>query len=253
MGRNMLLTISKEYIKTLEFNNKFLKNKKIDYESMLNEEKINVNFKNRNVYIIIEGEEIYIKYLKLPNIKNKHSLNSIIKNELIFMYGKKSENIFYTYTILNEENNELEVLVFCIYCDKLSCLEKCINDNRVKKINLIQFCFLNYFEKRIEEKDYVFLFRFNNSLYILGVMKKRMIANRIINEVDCNYDLIVDGLDYVLHKLDQYNGKVSKIYSANFNDKEFIDYINNLMKYKYVDLGSLSSNKMIEYFTITRK
>jgi hypothetical protein len=39
----------------------------------------------------------------------------------------------------------------------------------------------------------------------------------------------------------------------NFNDKEFIDYINNLMKFKYVDLGSLSSNKMIEYFTITRK
>jgi hypothetical protein len=45
MGRNMLLTISKEYIKTLEFNNKFLKNKKIDYESMLNEEKINVNLR----------------------------------------------------------------------------------------------------------------------------------------------------------------------------------------------------------------
>ncbi|QGU95139.1 hypothetical protein GOM49_08575 [Clostridium bovifaecis] len=133
MRKSMVLKVSHDYVKSLEFSNKVPIDERLNYKSFVDVEKFNINLKNRKIYIIIEDEEVHIKHLKLPNIKSKWNLNSIIKNELIFLYGKKSEKIFYTYTILDQGEKELEVLVFCIYCDKLDCLEQYINNNKVKK------------------------------------------------------------------------------------------------------------------------
>lgn len=249
----MLLKVSHDDIKSLELYNKLLNRKRSNYESFVDTEKFNIDLKNRNIYIMIEDEEVYIKYLRLPNIKNKLNLNSIIKNELIFLYGKKSEKIFYTYTILDQGDNELEILVFCIYCDKLNCLEQYINNNKVKKINLVQFCFLNYFESVINEKDYIFIFKFNKSLYLLGMTKKKLVTNKVIKVTEYSYGELIDGLNYILDKLDVYKISEAKIYSVNFYDENFIKHINNLTKYEYVNLGNLSNDKIIEHFTITGK
>ncbi|QGU95140.1 hypothetical protein GOM49_08580 [Clostridium bovifaecis] len=60
---------------------------------------------------------------------------------------------------------------------------------------------MNYYESFINEKDYMFIFKFNKSLYLLGIAKKKMVANKVIEVTEYSYNELIDGLNYILDKL----------------------------------------------------
>lgn len=255
MSKDIILKVSHNDIKIANLHiGKFMRGKNPPNEPLLKDmTNLSVNLKNKNIYIIIEGEEVYIKYLKLPNVNSKHKVNSIIKNELIFLYGKKSEDIFYTYTVLKDKDKELGVLVFCLYCSKLSNLEQFINNNKIKRINLIQFCFLSCFQSCINDKDYLFMFEYNKILYILGIFEGRLIANKILDITEGIEHLFMDGLKYILDKMESYNAEPKRIYSVNLKNEDFIKSINELNRYSYIDLGNLNNDEVIKKFTIKKR
>lgn len=254
MNKDILIKVSNGDINSFKiFKKKSIITKKSHDKLFIDTERINVNLKNRNVYILIEDEEVYIKYLKLPNTKKKQNLNNIIKNELVLLYGNKSEKIFYTYTILDKKDKELDVLVFCIYSEKLKCLEQYLNNNNIKKINLIQLCFLNYFEGIINEKDYILLFVFNNTMYLLGSVNGKMAGNKIICKENCSYKMLIDGLRYISDKLESYNAYPNNIYGVNINDESLMKYLKGIEKYNFVDMGNVEEKDILEYFTIKKE
>ncbi|MCY6483743.1 hypothetical protein OW763_05190 [Clostridium aestuarii] len=254
LKRDVILKISKNNIVSMKLRTErnILKNKrragKLIFENLKD---LEVCIKNRNVYVLVEGEEVYIKYMVVPKV-DKYKLDVIVENQLVYLYGNKADKIFYTYTIWNDKGNELEVLVFCINCDNLKVLEKCIN-NKIKSINLIQFNFLNYFNKCILEKNYVLIFNFNKDTYLLGICRKKIVANKIIKFNNKKCTLIIEGFNYIIDKLSIYNCKITKIYSANFNEEQFKKYIESQNKFKYVELGGIKDDGLIKSFIVNRR
>lgn len=252
-NKDIVLKVSKNQVEKIDLDKKKIKtNLQIKYSLLKNIEEYNLKVKNKNVYIVIEDVEIYIKYFKVPKT-SKWNLNSIIKNELIFLYGEKAKKIFYTYTLWKDREDELEVIVFCVNCDELDCLEGFIDNNKIRKINLIQFCFLNYFSEGIREKDYIFVFKYNEMTYLLGMSGGILISNKIIKNEEKNSCILKDVFKYTLDKMNSYEIKIHKVYSVNFKNQDFCNYITLDKNYSYTNLGEVSKEKIIEYFLIKRK
>ncbi|WP_231272407.1 hypothetical protein [Clostridium botulinum] len=173
LNKNVLLKVSKESIKLdNKFNNRF-------FSKDIFKDISKIKIKNKNIYVVIEGEEVNIKLLKVPKV-TKWNLNYLIKNELIFLYGKKADNIFYTYTIWDEDEEEREVLVFCVNSNKLNSIENVIKNNKLKSVKLIQFTIINYLKNKVDDKDYILIFKDEDKIYFLGISNEKLIANRII-------------------------------------------------------------------------
>lgn len=61
-----------------------------------------VNMEKRKLYLILEGERVYAKFITLPRINSKNKINEIIKNELIYEFSD-IDNILYSYDIFKEK------------------------------------------------------------------------------------------------------------------------------------------------------
>lgn len=244
LNKNVLLKVSKESIQLdNKFNDKFF-NKHIFKDIS------EINIKNKNIYIVIEGEEVHIKLLKIPKIP-KWDLNYLIKNELIFLYGKKANNIFYTYTIWNEDKEIREVLVFCINSNKLNSIENIIKNNKLKSVKLIQFTIINYLKSKVSHKDYILIFKDEDKIYFLGISNEKLISNRII-ENNIEDEFLIDIFNYTIAKMKTFKIIANNVYGINFSKKDVIKYIQH-NSYNYVDLQNISKNKIIEYFSIKGK
>lgn len=245
LNKNVFLKVSEEGI---EMNNKNLKYKNVN----LFKDITGINIKNKNVYIIVEGEEVHIKLLKLPRV-SKWDLNSLIKNELVFLYGKKANNIFYTYTLLNETREDIDVLVFCMNLKDVKALEKIINNNKIKKINIIQFNMVNYFKNYIKDKTYILVFKDKKKVYFLGVTYENLISNRIVNLNNENHEcFLMESFDYCVNRIEKFTSELRNIYYVNFQEEEKSIYMQN-DKYKYIDLGCVDKTDIVKYFSIKRK
>ena len=244
-NKNVFLKVSEEGI---EMNNKHLKHKNISPFKDIT----GINIKNKNVYIIVEGEEVHIKLLKLPTV-SRWDLNSLIRNELVFLYGKKANNIFYTYTVLNETREDIDVLVFCMNLKDVKALEKIINNNRIKKINIIQFNMVNYFKNYIKDKTYILIFKDENKVYFLGVTYENLVSNRVVNlnNENCEY-FLMESFNCCIDRLEKFSGGVKNIYYVNFEEEEKELYMQN-DKYHYTDLGYVDKTDIVKYFSIKRK
>lgn len=244
-NKNVFLKVSEEGI---EMNNKHLTHKNINPFKDIT----GIKIKNKNVYIIVEGEEVHIKLLKLPKV-SRWDLNSLIKNELVFLYGKKANNIFYTYTILNETREDIDVLVFCMNLKDVKDLENIINNNKIKKINIIQFNMVNYFKNHIKDKTYILIFKDKNKVYFLGVTYENLVSNRVVNlnSENCEY-FLMESFNYCIDRLEKFSGGVKNIYYVNFEEEEKEIYMQN-DKYKYTDLGYVDKTDIVKYFSIKRK
>lgn len=252
MKKDIILQVSDKNIHKVDYDRKglikkeYILNKSVVYSL----DDIRVNIKNKNVFLVIENEEIHVKHLTVPKVEN-HELNSIVKNRLKYLYGKKSEEIFYSYMICKEEDREIEILVFCINCDKLNGLDKNNIKCKISKVTLIQLCFLNYYQRVIADKDFLFTFKYNNNVYLLAVTDKKIVGNRIVE--GSLIPSITKDIDYMFHKINNYNGDVGKIYCVNLNDNEILNYISNINRYEAVDLGFISDEKILEHFIINRR
>lgn len=213
-------------------------------------EKIKITLKNKNVFILIEDEEIHIKYLKLPKVNDK-SLNMIIKNQLLYSYGKKAEEIIYTYFICNKDKADIKIAVFCINGEKLKWLKNCNGNFNLKKINLIQSCYIDYFHRYVIEENYIIMFKHNLKFYIVALVNDKIIANKIISSVE--YDGIVDGLNYVISKASEYSNVIKKIYYCNFHGETFKKISIAEDRFQFINLGEIDEEGILEYFIINRR
>lgn len=142
-----------------------------------------IGIRGKNLYILVEGETVYIKMITLPLVK-KHLINDLIKNELRYYY-KDIEHIAFTYKLIKKDKFSMEILVFCLKGNSLAILENCLDNNiNLKKVNLIQFSIKNYYANKISEKNYILVFYYNHNLYILISQNDVIVANAITNVKD---------------------------------------------------------------------
>jgi len=236
----MFLEVSTERISAMRFSKNTILNKAFNIvcENSYSKELANIkdfqfHIKNKNLYVLVEGETVYIKMITLPIVK-EHLINNMIKNELRYCY-KEIDHIAFTYKLMSKDKLNMELLVFCLKGNSLDILKNCIDNNiNLKKINLIQFCFKNYYCNKIHEKNYILVFYYNCNLYFLICCNDEIVANNIIS----GKELETIKFSYVMNEfLEQYNDYAKlckKIYYAN------IDELNNdelnIDEFVYLDL-----------------
>lgn len=214
---------------------------------------LKIRVRNKNLYIMIEGEEIYLKYMQFPRVYGEQ-LDKLIQNQLIYLYGTKAEEIFYSYIIFKEKEKELDVLVFCVNCEELNELKNFTNYNGViKKVNLVQFCFLNYFKKYISHSDYFFMFKYNENLYLIAVADNKIIANKVVKDSEKNYETIVRVYDYLKEKTLSLPIHINKMYCVNFHNLKFKEHMENEKEVEYIDLGKFDEAIIAQSFVYSRR
>lgn len=219
--RNMILEVSAEKISAMEFSKRIILNsvnniicKNTYQKDTPNIKDFVIDIRNKNLYVLIEGEAIYIKMVTLPLVK-KHQINDLVKNELRYYY-KDIDHISFTYKLIKKDKHNMGIMVFCLSGNNLDILEGCVENNiNLKKVSAIQFCFKNYYCNKINVENYIFVFYYNCILYLLICHNDEIVANTIIRIVD----LLLFKFSYAMNEfLDKYNdhAKLSqKIYYAN--------------------------------------
>jgi len=251
---NMFLEVSNERIAGIEFSKRNLLKKVINiskgnayYKDKHNIKDFKVDIKNKNLYILVEGETVYIKMVTLPIVK-KYLINDMIKNELRYYY-KDIDHISFTYKLIKEDKFNMELIVFCLKGNNLDILENSIENNvNLKKVNLIQFCFNNYYLNKINVKNYILVFYYNSNLYFLICCNNEIVANNIVNFED----LIIFGFSHIMNEfLEQYNNhakKSEKIYYANTKELDINEY--KFIELPHQILDELKREELLKYIIV---
>lgn len=220
---------------------KFMKLKKCEKYNFKVEklEDIKIDFANKNLFIVIDGEEVYVKFMMLPKVK-KEKLQEIIKSELEYRF-KNIDSIMFTYQIIKDNTLTLEVVVFCLNLKELDLIEKCIKrGGKVKGIYPIQFCIWDSYKKVIKDSKYILIFIYENVLYFLACFNNKIIANSVIK---------VFTEKSFMEELDKFQVKCrtsevcedfSKIFFLNFLNKNIISNTEKI--YKCIDLGNINED-----------
>ena len=252
--KNMFLEVSTQRISGIEFSKSIILNKVTNiieeskyYKDMSNIKDFKIDIKNKNLYVLVEGETVYIKLMTLPSVK-KHLINDMIKNELRYHY-KDIYHIAFTYKIIKEDGFNMEILVFCLKGDKLDILENSIDNNiNLKKINLIQFCFKNYFANKIMEKNYILVFYYNYNLYFLICDNNEIVANNIVSVKDLQLFKFSEVMDEFLEQYNAYAKLCEKVYYVNIKEQN-IDQLEYLAL-PYQILNDLERHELLKYIII---
>lgn len=144
-------------------------------------DEIKKNNHHKKVFII-SGEEIYIKYLNLPRVKND-ILEKLVKDELESYYRGR-EDIIFSYIVLNKNQKNLDLIVFYINSRKLRNIE-IANIYNIKGIYLIQFIYLRYVNKIVSFSNYILAFMYEKNLYLIycknGVLRSNLFQKEFKN------------------------------------------------------------------------
>lgn len=188
-----------------------------------------VNMEKRKLYLILEGERVYAKFITLPRINNKNKINEIIKNELIYEFND-IHNILYSYDILKKNKTNMESIIFCINIGNNKILKKCMTQcKNIAGIYSIQFSVLNLYREYIKEKNYIFLFKHKKYTYIILYSENNLICSNFIYEGE-NED---HKIERVLKKADELNINLNTIYGINIEESFIKD---KLKEYNFVSL-----------------
>jgi hypothetical protein len=250
---NMFLEVSNEEISTIEFSKNIILNKLSNItvgdkylRDSSNIKEFQIHIKNKNLYILVEGETVFIKLITLPVVK-KYLINDMIKNELRFYY-KDIDHIAFTYKLIKRTKINIEVLVFCLKGSKLDILENNIHNNiNLKKVTLIQFCFKNYYSNKIHEKNYILIFYYNFNLYFLICYDDEIVANNIVSSKELVLLKFSEEMVGFLEKYNEYANQCKNIYYSNINELNAYKSENdrlNIYEFNYLGL----SNKMLDDF-----
>ena len=239
LKQNLIIELRDKNSIFLELKSSYFK-KKVLYCTEISKEFIEI--KNKSLYIIIEGEEVYIKTLLIPNCSND-AVKRIICQELNISLNN-AENLTYSYKILSKTKNVLEILAFYLNSEKLAKLKvyNLNNNNKLKLINVIQFYIFNYYYKDIKEKVYLLAFAYNNNLYILGCNNNSVILNSLIK----NYNSLdnVEKIISLIHKnFRSINDNIiEKVYLVNLSGSKLLQELSE--HYEVCDLGILSKEQL---------
>ncbi len=219
-----LLEMDKDNVclKNMKFNK--LKQKSIIEDNII---KI-VNVQKRKLYLILEGERVYARFITLPRINNKNKINELIKNELIYEF-KDIDNILYSYDILKKNKTIMESIIFCINIGNNNMLKKYILEcKNIAGIYSIQFSVLNLYKDYIKEKNYIFLFKHKKYTYIILYAEKKLIYSNFIYEEEGN-----NKIRKVLKKAKELRINLDTIYGINI-EKDFIK--GEFKDYRFISL-----------------
>ncbi|EPY2271249.1 hypothetical protein ACXAUS_000031 [Clostridium sporogenes] len=188
-----------------------------------------VNMEKRKLYLILEGERVYAKFITLPRINNKNKINEIIKNELIYEFND-IDNILYSYDILKKNKTNMESIIFCINIGNNKILKKCMGQcKNIAGIYSIQFSVLNLYKEYIKEKNYIFLFKHKKYTYIILYSENNLIYSNFIYEGEKEDHKI----ERVLKKAEELNITLNTIYGINIEESSIKD---KLKEYNFVSL-----------------
>lgn len=259
--KNTIILMDDKKIIAREANKKFLrrvtKNLKKDLNisnkiDLLNESEISI--KNRNLYIIIEGEKILVKFLTIPKVK-KSLIQSTVINELKYNFIDVSSIIF-SYSLVKIHDDKLELIVFCIDSNKINNLKGYLkNGNELQRVNLIQFCFLKHFEERIKSDNSCCVFKFNEYYYFLLCSEKQIIANNVIKknietDEENEFELLTDNIKDFLENNSEYSKDTQCIYFSNIKSQK--EFPNKFFNVDTVDLGYISDEEIIDSMELKR-
>ena len=200
-----LLEMDKDNVclKNMKFNK--LKQKSIIEDNII---KI-VNVQKRKLYLILEGERVYARFITLPRINNKNKINS--------------------YDILKKNKTIMESIIFCINIGNNNMLKKYILEcKNIAGIYSIQFSVLNLYKDYIKEKNYIFLFKHKKYTYIILYAEKKLIYSNFIYEEEGN-----NKIRKVLKKAKELRINLDTIYGINI-EKDFIK--GEFKDYRFISL-----------------
>ncbi|KOA20954.1 hypothetical protein CLHOM_05420 [Clostridium homopropionicum DSM 5847] len=247
--KDKVITVGSNIINiyTVNSKNKIEEVKNVDDITSLDKE-----INKENLYILLENEEIHIKKLLLPNTSN-NNINSIIMNKLNYLYGKNTQDIYYTYSKWESNNKEIEIILYCINCHKNRIRNLQKNKFQIKKVNLIQLWYIKYYQKSIVEKDYIVIIKHNSSIYTLYFCDKRLLSNQITTEEN-----LLSSLIFIINKMKVYNCIFTKVYSINLDQKIIekylkLDFEKDKININVINLGSITEEEIIGYYIENRR
>lgn len=167
-----------------------------------------LKIKSKNTSFIILGEIIFIKKMSLPKVK-KYIKKELIINELS-SYCSNDNQLLFSYERENINEKSEDIIVYSLNYPWINSINSGMKVN--KKINgvfLIQFLYLNYYHKKIKDKDYIFSFILNSKLYILILSNNNLVYNVVVNFHE--EESLSDVLLFNIEKYQQIS-KISKIY-----------------------------------------
>jgi len=250
----MFVEVSAQRILGVEFSKNIILNSinKISFGNTYNKTVPNLkdfkfDIKNKNLYILVEGETVYVKMVTLPLVK-KQLINDMIKNELRYYY-KDIDNMAFTYKLIKEDKFNMEILVFCLKGNSLDILENSFDNNiNLKKVNLIQFCFKNYYSNKINENSYILIFYYNCNLYFLICHNDEIVANIIVSVKELALFKFSFIMNKFLEQYDDYTKLCKKIYYANIEELEIDEY--KFLELSYEILDDLKREESLKYIII---
>lgn len=233
--KNMVLEVSTQKISARGFSKHTLLNRAVNIakgdsycRDAPNIKDFKVDIKNKNLYVLVEGEAVYIKKIILPVVK-RYLIYDMIKSELKYYY-MDINNIAFTYKLIKKDKFNMEILVFCIKGNSLDILENSISNNvNLKKVKLIQFCFKNYYASKINVNNYILVFYYNYNLYFLICCDNEIVANNIINIKELQESKFSNVMNEFLELYSDYAKLCQKIYYANIKELK-------LQEFEYLDL-----------------
>jgi len=223
-----------------------INNKKIDRIEIKAKylEDIKADLKNKSLFLVIHGEEVYVKYMTLPKVK-KEKLYLLIKNELNYRF-KKIDNIMFTYEVFKDNGTNLELIVFCLNWNKSDLVKECVKKGgKIKGIYPVQFHVLNNYRRKIKEKNYIFIFFIENNLYFLGCRDDKIIGNSLCKKYD--REKFMDEMEKFKIKCCNMNNfaDFSSIFFLGFPDKDLIETLSE--EYDCTDLGDIDKEDIEKF------
>jgi flavodoxin len=239
MGKNKyFINISDKNVNMVKVNKNNIK----DIEIKSNK-KFLTRFLKRKVSVILEGEEIFIKYFTLP--KNcKRDLAQIIKNKLQELYGETIDNVLFSYHILNENFEEFNIIVYCINSEKIQENKTVVFGNYdVIGLSLIQYYFITYHKKDLVKEKFIFIFKYNEFIYLQYIDNDAIKSNYALAESKDCYRIIYQCINSIYSEFYENKDEKVYIYSSLENNDE-ID-IPIQMSYEIIELNDYDKRKLL--------
>lgn len=249
LKQNCLIELGDNYLIKHDFYPRFLNSSLRNDEYVLNLLKESqFCLSSRKVYIVIEGEKIKISEITLPKLRS-NDLYKLIIDELSNSYNN-TDKIFFNYSILRDNGNNLDLAIFSSNEGKIKKIEKYIlKKSSIEAVYLIQFCFLGYFNETITHRNFIFVFIYKDKLYLLLCLNKKLIYNDVIEWND--EKKLSEAIFEFMESCRINNGIVTKnIYTAN------IDLEVNCDEYEegchISDLGLVCEKELIKYIRTSK-
>ncbi|SKA76856.1 hypothetical protein SAMN05428976_102373 [Clostridium sp. USBA 49] len=206
-----------------------------------------ISIKNKKTILILSGEKVNVNILNIPKVK-LNELHNIVTHEVYYNF-RDTKNLMIAYTLFKKDINNDQFAVLCINNKKLSMIYNKFSKN-ISNIYIVQLCVLNYFNKKIKDKDFIFLFQYKDNLYFLYCVNDILIYNNIIKIIDIQEGIEKFIYNFLEESKKYYNTNIKTIYYANIN----ID-ISKLKRenFSYQNLGNFDRENLFKNIIINRR